>query len=210
MLFVRRKALLSLSTQRISAMRFAAYKAGTLLYSYTIEEAQALTELPTPPHHEGLVFDGWNWDYEDVIALDYPMDIGALYYTEDDVTRLYLEIDNEKGEDVELSISVNGNFVSVDFGVGDGFVDFGSYSGIKKHHYAKGNYILSIKTRGIQHSIGSNDSLYNVVGLRRTNVAKCLKKVELSKYTNLEQNALNGTDVKTINMCKTTTLAHQL
>ena len=178
---------------------------GTLLFSYTIEEAQALTELPTPKGHEGLVFDGWNWDYEDVIALDYPMDIGALYYTEDDITRLYLEIDNEKGEDVALSISVNGNFVSVDFGDGDGFIDFGSYSGRKTHHYAKGNYILSLKTKNVKFSIGSTDDLYNAIGLKRASVARCLKRVELSKYANLEKNAFNGTDIKTISVCKTTT-----
>lgn len=184
---------------------------GTLLFSYTIEEAQALTELPTPKGHEGLVFDGWNWDYEDVIALDYPMDIGAMYYTEDDITRLYLEIDNEKGEDVELSISVNGNFVSVDFGDGDGFVDFGEHNGRMFHHYAKGNYVLSLKPKSnVKHTLGSADTLYNAIGIRRLKVAYCLKKIELSKYTNLSANALNGTDCKTINFCRTTTISSYL
>lgn len=34
---------------------------GTLLYSYTYEEAQLISEFPDPPAHEGLTFQRWNW-----------------------------------------------------------------------------------------------------------------------------------------------------
>ena len=34
---------------------------GTLLYSYTYEEAQLISEFPDPPTHEGLTFQNWNW-----------------------------------------------------------------------------------------------------------------------------------------------------
>ena len=51
---------------------------GTLLYSYTVEEAQGLTELPAGPEHDGLVFQKWNWSLEDVNALTRAMNIGAL------------------------------------------------------------------------------------------------------------------------------------
>lgn len=63
---------------------------GTLLYEYTIEEAQLLTSLPPAPEHEGLIFDGWNWSLEDVRELTYPMRIGANYITDDGATRLYM------------------------------------------------------------------------------------------------------------------------
>lgn len=72
-------------------VRFYDYD-GTLLYSYTLEEIKRLEELPTLPGHEGLEGHGWNWDYEDVIALDRPMNIGANYITDDGKTRLYLNI----------------------------------------------------------------------------------------------------------------------
>lgn len=33
----------------------------TLLYSYTYEDAQQISEFPDPPTHEGLTFQRWNW-----------------------------------------------------------------------------------------------------------------------------------------------------
>lgn len=178
---------------------------GTLLYSYTIEEAQALTELPTPPSHEGLVFDGWNWDYEDVIALDYPMDIGALYVTDDDKTRLYLEIEQEEGVDIELSISVNGNFAYVDFGDGSGEVSFGQYSGKMAHHYAKGNYVLTLRKKdGVGFTLGSSDSNYSVLGWKYHGYTYGLKKVEMGSGISLAKNAFFRTNIKTITFTKTT------
>lgn len=39
---------------------------GTLLYSYTYEDAQQISEFPDPPTHEGLTFQSWNWS--EVIA----------------------------------------------------------------------------------------------------------------------------------------------
>lgn len=38
----------------------------TLLYSYTYEDAQLISEFPDPPAHEGLTFQSWNWS--EVIA----------------------------------------------------------------------------------------------------------------------------------------------
>lgn len=38
---------------------------GTLLYSYTWDEAKKLTELPAAPEHEGLLTYGWNYTIED-------------------------------------------------------------------------------------------------------------------------------------------------
>jgi len=34
---------------------------GTILYSYTAQEAQALEALPANPTHAGLTAQGWNW-----------------------------------------------------------------------------------------------------------------------------------------------------
>lgn len=178
---------------------------GTLLFSYTIEEVQALTELPTPPTHEGLVFDGWNWEYEDVIALDYPMDIGALYVTDDDKTRLYLEIEQEEGVDIELSISVNGNFAYVDFGDGSGEVSFGQSSGKMAHHYAKGNYVLTLRKKdGVGFTLGSTDSKYSILGLKYYGPTFGLKKVEMGSGISLAKNAFFHTNIKTITFTKTT------
>lgn len=66
---------------------------GTLVAAYTLEEAQALTALPSPPATDGLSFAGWNWTLNEVRALTYPMDVGALYVPTDGATHLYIQPD---------------------------------------------------------------------------------------------------------------------
>lgn len=139
---------------------------GTLLFSYTLAEAQALTELPTPPTHEGLVFDGWNWEYEDVIALEYPMDIGAMYITDDRKTRLYLDINHDNAKDIELALYVTNNSeVMVDWGDGSPAETYvNSYAINIPHSYANfGEYVITIECikGNFRLSGGGN---YNVVG----------------------------------------------
>ena len=87
---------------------------GTLLYSYTVEEASALTALPEGPTHEGLIFDGWNWSLEDVKSLTRPMDIGAMFATDDGTTRIYIHLEEGRTSPM-LGICPNGT-VTVDWG----------------------------------------------------------------------------------------------
>ena len=49
---------------------------GTILYSYTVEEAQALTELPELPSHEGLICQGWNWTLENIKEYNRAINVG--------------------------------------------------------------------------------------------------------------------------------------
>ena len=87
---------------------------GTLLYAYTLDEAHALTALPKAPAHEGLVFDGWNWALEKVQSLTRPMNIGAMYSTDDGSTRIYIHLNDGRTSPM-LGICVNGT-VTVDWG----------------------------------------------------------------------------------------------
>lgn len=64
---------------------------GRRLFSYTAEEAAALTELPTPPARDGLVFQEWNWTIDEVKKAK-AADIGALYTTDDGATRAEIEV----------------------------------------------------------------------------------------------------------------------
>lgn len=90
---------------------------GTLIASYTEAEAKALTTLPTPPEHSGLVFQGWNYTLEEVIANAEMADIGALYTTDDGATRLEIEI--AEREVVKVSFSqTKAEGVSIDWGFG--------------------------------------------------------------------------------------------
>ena len=65
---------------------------GTLLYSYTIAEANLLTELPQPPTHDGLTFQEWNYPLDMVQATTKKLNIGATYITSDGKTRLYISV----------------------------------------------------------------------------------------------------------------------
>ena len=154
---------------------------GTLLFSYTIEEAQALTELPTPKGHEGLIFQGWNWDYEEVIALTYPMNICATYITEDGATRFFLDVQEEEGVDIELSFTQSkSNSVLVDFGDGSELATFEENAVNYIHHYSKGNYVLTFNNNG-EITFKVIDSYRGVLGHRASKGVNCLTKVWFGK-----------------------------
>ena len=89
---------------------------GTLFYSYTLEEAQALTAVPDCPVHAGLVFDGWNYSLESVKSLTRAMNIGAMYSTDDGTTRIYIHLEEGRTSPM-LGICPRGT-VTVDWGDG--------------------------------------------------------------------------------------------
>ena len=79
---------------------------GTVLYSYTLTEVQALAELPpspTPPR-DFLEFDEWNWTLEQIQSVGAPVDVGAVYRPVDGYTRAVLDITNTLLSDVTVHI----------------------------------------------------------------------------------------------------------
>ena len=124
---------------------------GTLLYSYTVEEANALTALPAGPAHEGLVFDGWNWSLEDVKSLTRPMDIGAMFATDDGTTRIYIHLGERTN--LKFSLCVNGT-VTVDWGDGTAYdtltgTDLTVAQQTPVHNYAfPGDYVIKLAING--------------------------------------------------------------
>ena len=65
---------------------------GTAVASYSLSEAQSLTSLPDGPTHEGLTFQGWNYTLEKVKAFTRPMNVGAIYTSNDGKTRIYITL----------------------------------------------------------------------------------------------------------------------
>lgn len=125
---------------------------GTLLYSYTVEEANMLTALPAGPTHEGLVFDGWNWSLEDVKSLTRPMNIGAMYATDDGTTRIYIHLEEGRTSPM-LGLGVNGT-VTVDWGDGTNAdtltgTDLDVAQWTSTHSYATpGDYVIRLTVNG--------------------------------------------------------------
>lgn len=94
---------------------------GTLLYSYTVAELQALTELPANPSHSGLTSQGWNWTLAQaktqLTAMpDAGLTIGQMYITDDGKTRIYCHFETGRLAPY-LGIGVNGT-MTVDWGDG--------------------------------------------------------------------------------------------
>lgn len=89
---------------------------GTVLYSYTTADAQALTELPPLPEHEGLICQGWNYDLATIKEYNCPVTVGAMYTTDDGKTRIYITL-QEGRTSPRLCIYPKGT-VTVDWGDG--------------------------------------------------------------------------------------------
>lgn len=93
---------------------------GTILYSYTKAEAEALTELPANPSHTGLVSQGWNWTLAQIKTQLTALPggnvwIGQMYRTESGNTEIdVLFVDPARLSPI-LTICVNGT-ITVDWG----------------------------------------------------------------------------------------------
>ena len=161
---------------------------GSVLYSYSLEEVQALTELPALPTHDGLVCQGWNWTLESIKSLNRPVTVGAMYITDDGATRLHIRIATIGRMTVPLYIGQTvANGVSIDWGDGStpetlsgtGYVN-------TSHTYAEpGDYVISLMPDdGCTLSFGANSSSYCVMGSTGNNgkvYCNMLKDVSIGK-----------------------------
>ena len=141
---------------------------GSVLYSYSLEEAQALTELPAFPTHDGLICQGWNLTLEAIKALNRPVTVGAMYITDDGATRLHIRIATVGRMNVPLYIGQTvANGVSIDWGDGSTAETLAGTGNVNTSHtYAEpGDYVISLVPEdGCTLSFGSNSSSYCVMG----------------------------------------------
>ena len=141
---------------------------GTLVASYSLSEAQSLTALPDGPTHSGLTFQGWNYTLEKVKAFTRPMNVGAMYITDDGKTRLYIRIAAEGRMNVPLYISQTvANGVTIDWGDGSATETLAGTGNVNTTHtYASiGDYTITLDpTDGCTLGLGANSSSYCVMG----------------------------------------------
>lgn len=145
---------------------------GTLLYSYTAEEALALSELPPLPSREGLICQEWNWslaDMQEYVASYGVCEIGATYITDDGKTRLYITIAAEGRMGFPLYfIQTVEHGVTIDWGDGSAVETLpGTGDTITTHAYASvGNYVITLDVAdGCVMTLGLNRNSYNVTGV---------------------------------------------
>ena len=137
---------------------------GTLVASYSLSEAQSLTALPDGPTHDGLVFQGWNWSLEKINALTRPMNVGAMYITDDGKTRLHIRIAAEGRMNVPLYISQTvANGVTIDWGDGSATETLSGTGNVNTTHtYASiGDYTITLDpVDGCTLGFGDSSDLY--------------------------------------------------
>lgn len=158
---------------------------GTLLYSYTLAEAAALTELPALPSHDGLICQGWNW------TLDYlkmhieqsstmvQITVGAIYNTDDGKTRIYINIINDERKTIDLTIS--GQTIFVNWGDGSDTESVTNYR--FSHTYANiGNYMITLQSEN-PYDLGVYEEREAIVGHSSNDyyrsIRNMVKKIEL-------------------------------
>ena len=141
---------------------------GTIVASYTLAEAQALTALPDGPAHDGLTFQGWNYTLEKVKAFTRPMNVGAMYITDDGKTRLHIRIAAEGRMNVPLYISQTvENGVTIDWGDGSATETLTGTGNVNTTHtYASiGDYTITLDpVDGCTLGFGNGTSSYCVMG----------------------------------------------
>ena len=143
----------------LDLIRFYDYD-GTLLYTYTRSEIEALDELPSAPEHERLLFQEWNWSLEDLKALERGMDVGATYTTKSGKVEVEIVLTPATGRTFTF-----GSYYDVDWG--DGTITTETTS----HTYTGyGRYLISIDTQGLgrgyffnQSSSTSNKTVVSIV-----------------------------------------------
>ena len=166
---------------------------GTLLYSYTVEEAQALLKLPDLPSHEGLICQGWNYDLETIKSYNRSVDIGAMYITDDGKTRLYIRIAAEGRMTVPLYFSqTKANGVTIDWGDRSATQTLSGTGDLNTTHtYASiGDYVITLEVlSGCTLELGYNTASYGVMGATSS---------QGRVYCNMLQKVEIGTGVKTI------------
>ena len=141
---------------------------GSVLYSYSLAEAQALTELPSLPSHDGLVCQGWNWTLEAIKALNRPVTVGAMYITDDGATRLHIRIATVGRMTVPLYIGQTvANGVSINWGDGSTTQTLSGTGYVNTSHtYAEpGDYVISLMPQdGCTLSFGSDTTSNCMMG----------------------------------------------
>lgn len=172
---------------------------GTVIASYSLEEAQALTSLPDGPTHDGLTFQGWNYTLEKVKAFTRPMNVGAIYTTNDGKTRLYIHIADKARSTVPLYINQTvANGVTIDWGDGSALETLTGTGTVNMSHAygAAGDFTISLTVNdGCTLGFGHGLSSYCVMGSTGNNKVYCnmLQKVEIgSGVTSIGNNAFQS------------------
>lgn len=137
---------------------------GTLVASYSVEEAQQLTALPPLPDHtdDNLTSEGWTETLEFVNSLTRGFSIGITYHTTDGYTYVYMSLNNSSYLSPSLRIYLMKDSVTtIDWGDGstEEFTATSSATKAFPHTYSSvGEYVIKIISTDKYYFYGSTSS----------------------------------------------------
>ena len=184
---------------------------GTLLESWTLEELQSKTDLPSLPSHPGLITQGWNWTLEGLKEWNDYQNVGINYITDDGYTRIYITL---KAPNLTPQLGIGQQYrngYSIDWGDGSAIEASGSGTGTssipkKTHTYeSEGDYIIKIipaaSNKGLIYLVGSTYATWilnsNNLGTSQypnvdTRYASTVTKIELGERISTSGHAFSG------------------
>lgn len=157
---------------------------GTLLYSYTLAEAQAMTELPPLPTREGLICQGWNWTLEQIKSFGLQVDVGAVYITDDGKTRIKIDVSTMLISNVTLNFGdANDDTLTVNIDWGDGSA-IETVSGRTAQQYthqyaATGIYTIALEVVRGTLRLGGSDATRPLIGGSANDATRCAIEINL-------------------------------
>lgn len=192
---------------------------GTLIYSFTDTEIDAMSELPAGPDHtdENLTFQEWNWDLEDLKAWDRTRPdrpiVGANLVTTDGktyltiVTRLSLTEGFDMGR---INYSSSSPVIEVDWGDGSDVETITVNSSAKgiTHTFSEYNTEYTIVITPISNADNLSFGGYENRGDNTD--GRFLKSIQLGNVAALGSNKTNNSKITKINIPSTVKNFYQM
>ncbi len=156
---------------------------GTLLYSYTISQANALTALPELPTQEGLICQGWNYTLEGVQNTTRELTVGATYITDDGKTRVHFVV-GANGNTMSFNYKQTvANGVTIDWGDGSApqtSSTAGSVILVNHTYSVAGEYVVSFEVAdGCTCTLGDDTNANNYFIKNTTSILNAVKKIHV-------------------------------
>ena len=162
-------------------VRFLDYE-GTVLLDTWVDSGGSVTP-PADPSHEGLVFQGWNYDNTAFSNITRDMDIGAMYITDDGKTRLKIKVWDTLRASVPLYFSQTvANGVTIDWGDASATETVSGTGNLNiTHTYsAAGEYTITLTVaQGCTLGLGNGANRTTVIGGSQRGYANLLQAVQI-------------------------------
>lgn len=119
---------------------------GAVLYEYTQDEVEALTELPPLPSHTGMVCQEWNWTLSDMKEAGRHIIVGANYTTDTGRTKIFIDVPEYDRTVFSSFMQSQIGGVKIHWGDGNTYTDDSNTNVNTSHTFShSGSYVIEIE-----------------------------------------------------------------